>query len=102
MKCRYTPTAAAEFDDSVGYLLKHAPHVAAKFADSIDNAVNELLEFPYAAQQTELAGVYRKYVRAFRYSIFYAVDIASDELVILNIRHAARRWPWQESAVREF
>ena len=96
MKCRYTLTASAELDESVSYLLRHAPHVAGKFVDSIDTAVSELLEHPYSAQQTALAGVYRKYVRAFRYSIFYAVDVNSDELVILNVRHAARRWPWQD------
>jgi plasmid stabilization system protein ParE len=95
MKCRYTLTASAEFEESVSYLLRHAPHVAGKFADSIDAAVSELLEHPYSTQQTALAGVYRKYVRAFRFSILYAVDVNSDELVILNIRHAARRWPWQ-------
>lgn len=96
MKCRYTLTAATELDKSVSYLLTHAPHVAGKFADSIDTAVSELLEHPYSAQQTAQAGVYRKYVRAFRYSIFYAVDVSSEELVILNVRHAARRWPWQD------
>jgi toxin ParE1/3/4 len=96
MKCRWTRTGAAEFDQSADYLLKHAPHVAAKFADSIDAAIREILEYPYSAQQTERAGVFRKYVSAFHYAIFYTVDTASDELVILNVRHAARRWPWQE------
>jgi plasmid stabilization system protein ParE len=95
MKCRYTRTAEIEFEASVDYLIEHAPHVAGKFADSIDEAIEQILEFPHSAQQTEKAGVYRKYVRAFRTSIFYAVDAKSNELVILNIRHAARRWPWQ-------
>jgi hypothetical protein len=27
MKCRYTLAASAEFDESVSYLLRHAPHV---------------------------------------------------------------------------
>ena len=70
MKCRYTLAASAELEESVSYLLIHAPHVAGKFADSIEAAGGELLEHPYSAQQTALAGVYRKYVRAFRCSIF--------------------------------
>ena len=89
MKCRYTRTAEAEFEASVDYLIEHAPRVAARFADSAETAIQQILEYPYSAQQTEKAGVHRKYVRAFRTSIFYAVDEKSDELVILNIRHAA-------------
>ena len=95
MKCRYTRNAEAEFEQSVEYLIEHAPHVAGKFADSIDDAIQKILEHPYSAQETEKPGVLRKYVSGFRYSIFYTVDTKSDELVILNIRHAARRWPWQ-------
>jgi len=74
MKCRYTRTAEVEFEASVDYLIEHAPRVAAKFAHSVDTAIQQILEFPYSAQQTEKAGVYRKYVRAFRTSILYALD----------------------------
>ena len=95
MKCRYTRIAESEFEQSVDYLIEHAPHVAGKFADRVDKAIREILEYAYSAQQTEKPGVLRKYVRTFRYSIFYTVDTKSDELVILSIRHAARRWPWQ-------
>jgi plasmid stabilization system protein ParE len=96
MRRRFTEAAAAELDASVDYLVQHAPHVAARFADSIDAAIDEVLEYPYSAQETERAGAFRKYVRAFRYAVFYAVDAAADEIVILSIRRAARRWPWQE------
>jgi plasmid stabilization system protein ParE len=70
MKCRYTQVAEAEFEQSVDYLIEHAPHVAGKFADSIDKAIREILEYPYSAQRTEKSGIFRKYVRSFRYSIF--------------------------------
>jgi plasmid stabilization system protein ParE len=45
------------------------------------------------AEQTEKPGVRRVYIRRFRYSIFYTVE--GNEIVILHIRHAARRWPWE-------
>jgi len=41
-----------------------------------------------------MKGVRRKYVRRFCYSIFYAVE--SGEIVVLHIRHAARRLPWED------
>ncbi len=95
MKVRYTATATREFAQAVDYLLDRAPRVAGDFADSIDRAVQLLLENPYSAQKTESQGVRRKYIREFRYSLFYVVEPSVDELVILNIRHAARRWPWE-------
>jgi plasmid stabilization system protein ParE len=95
MKCRFTETASAELAESVDYLIQHAPSVSGDFADSIDAAIAELLENPYSAQETELSGVRRKFVRRFRYALFYTIDEAKDELLILSVRHAARRWPWQ-------
>ena len=97
MKVRYTATAGREFDQAVDYLRQHAPQVAPAFADSIERAIAELVENPRSAQETELAGVRRKYVRRFRYALFYSIDRDTDELLILNIQHAARRWPWQTS-----
>ncbi|CAN0506737.1 unnamed protein product, partial [Phaeothamnion confervicola] len=95
VKRRFTRTASAELDQAVEYLIQHAPLAAGDFADSIDAAVAELIENPYSAQETELKGIRRKYVRRFRYALFYTIDEEKDELLIVSVRHAARRWPWQ-------
>jgi plasmid stabilization system protein ParE len=97
MKVRYTATASREFDRAVEYLLQHAPHVAPAFADSIERAIADLIDNPLSAQETELTGVRRKYIRRFRYALFYSIDRGTDELLILNVRHVARRWPWEPS-----
>jgi toxin ParE1/3/4 len=91
MRARYTDPAADELEESLSYLREHAPGVVGQFADAIDEAVTELLHNPYSAQETEMRGIRRKYVRRFKYSIFYSVE--QDEVVILHIRHAARQWP---------
>ena len=95
MKIRYTATASREFGQAVDYLLQHAPHVASAFADSVEYALAELVANPLSAQETEHQGVRRKYIRRFRYALFYSINQDADELLILNIRHAARRWPWE-------
>ena len=95
MKARYTDTASRELSDAVDYLLAHAPTIAADFADSIEHAVRDLCDSPYSAQETEQPGIRRRYVRRFRYSIFYSIDRGREELIVRNIRHAARRWPWE-------
>jgi toxin ParE1/3/4 len=93
MRVRYTEPASFELEQSISYFIEHAPASAAAFADSIDAAVSHLLDNPYSAQETDMPGIRRAYLRRFRYNIFYAVE--RDELVILHIRHAARRWPWE-------
>jgi plasmid stabilization system protein ParE len=97
MKVRYTATARRELSEAVDYLLEHAPAVAGDFVDSIESAIDELLRHPYSAQETEQQGVRRKYIRRFRFGIFFTVDESADELIVRNIRHAARRWPWEQS-----
>jgi plasmid stabilization system protein ParE len=91
MRVRYTEPAAEELEAIISYFLEVAPAVVADFAESIDHAVSQLLENPYLVQETEHPGVRRWYLRRFRYSIFFTVE--GDELVILHIQHAARRWP---------
>jgi toxin ParE1/3/4 len=94
MRVRYTDTALVEIDQAVSHLLVHHPPSGATFADLIDSAVRRLHEHPYSAEETEMRGVRRVYIRRFRYSIFYAV--VEDEIVILHVRHASRRWPWED------
>jgi len=94
MKVRYTDPATDELEQSISYFREHAPSSIADFTDSVEDAVVRLLDNPYVAQETEMPGIRRWHIRRFRYSIFYT--IAHDEIVILHIRHAARRWPWEE------
>ena len=93
MRVRYTNPASLELEQSISYFIEHAPASAAAFADSIDAGVARLLDNPYSAQETDMPGVRRACIRLFRYNIFYTVEGA--EVVILHIRHAARRWPWE-------
>ncbi len=95
MKVRYTDPATEELEQSISYFREHAPSVVADFADSIDDAVAQLLDSPYLAQETEMLGIRRWYIRRFRYSIFYTIE--GEELAILHIRHATHRWPWEDS-----
>jgi toxin ParE1/3/4 len=96
MRIRYTETALVELDQAVSYLLEHHPPSGLSFANLIDAAVARLLDHPYSAEETELRGIRRVYIRRFRYSVFYTV--AEDEIVILHVRHASRRWPWEDES----
>jgi toxin ParE1/3/4 len=94
MKIRWAEPALFELEASTLYFREFAPFVAPDFAASIEKALLQLREHPYSAQETEKPGIRRLYIRRFRYLIFYTVE--EDQVVILHIRHAARRWPWDE------
>jgi toxin ParE1/3/4 len=93
VKARYTDSALIEIEGAVSYLLERSRSAAAAFADLLDEAVARVINHPYSAEETEIRGVRRVYIRRFRYSLFYTVD--REEIVILHVRHAARRWPWE-------
>ena len=96
MKVRYTDPAADELDGAITYYRDYVPSLLVEFANSIDDSVAHIGDNPYLAQETEKPGIRRWYIRRFRYSIFYTV--AGEEVIIISIRHAARRWPWQQDA----
>ena len=94
MKLRYTDPATEELQQSISYFRERAPSLVADFADGIDRAAAQILDNPHLARATEIAKIRRWYIRRFKYSIFYTIE--GDEVVILHIRHAARRSPWED------
>jgi hypothetical protein len=56
MRIRYTEPALFELNASISYFLRVAPSVVSDFTASIDKALAQVLEHPYSAQETEIAG----------------------------------------------
>jgi toxin ParE1/3/4 len=50
-------------------------------------------DFPEMAQPTDEPGVRRMLIGRYPYLIYYAVE--NDEIVILHVRHGARRPLWE-------
>jgi toxin ParE1/3/4 len=96
MKVRFTEAARRELREAVYFLREIDPRLSAAFAVEVERALFALRAFPRSAQETDLPGVRRSYIRRFRYLIFYTIDEAHDELVVLHIRHSSRRWPWEQ------
>jgi toxin ParE1/3/4 len=89
MKVRYTATALHELDEILAYIADRNTVAAASVRARIEALVEQLSNFPFLAQETELEGVRRAALGNYPYNIFYTVD--ADEVVILRIRHGARR-----------
>jgi toxin ParE1/3/4 len=91
MKARYTRRAFSDLEKIYSYLEARNPVAARQVIGLIDAVVTRLSEFPEAGQRSDEPDVRILFARRYPYRIYYRV--ASDEIAILHIRHAARRAP---------
>jgi toxin ParE1/3/4 len=94
MKVRFTDTAIAELDDIFRYLSARNPNAATAVAKRVKDVAAMLAEYPLSGREVDESGVRMASLVRYPFLVFYAVT--GDELVILNVRHAARQWPWRE------
>jgi len=73
----------------LAYLDRRNPHGARKVQQGLGAAMDLLLHHPFAGSMTARPGIRRLMVRPYPYAITY--QVAADEIVILGIRHSARR-----------
>src|SRR5262245_8701354 len=96
MKVRYTATALAEIAEIFSYIAGHSPRAAAKVVDQIEQTIELIGNIPEIGTLKYRQVVRMLPVRRYRrYLVFYAIE--NDEVVILNVRHGARRRPWEEA-----
>ena len=93
MKIRYTETALIEIDEIFAYISERNPAAAARVVARLERMIRNLGDFPEMAQRTSEPGVRRMPLGPYPFIIFYTIE--SDEVVVLHVRHGARRWPWE-------
>lgn len=93
MKVRFTKPALAELDSIFAYIHQHNPIAAGQVVTRVREITSQLGRFPNMGQRKYKPGVRMITVRRYPYLIFYTVDNENDEVLILSVRHAARRPP---------
>jgi plasmid stabilization system protein ParE len=93
MKVRYRIQARADLEEIFRYLDRRSPTGARNVLQAIHAAIDNIAEFPNAAQRTSDPEIRVKIVGRYRYRIFYAI-VDADYVEIIHVRHAARR-SWQ-------
>lgn len=92
MKLRYTATALIELDAILTYVRERDVVAADRIAERVDRTLDHLLRFPESSvRRADEPNTRMALVGRFPYRIFYTVE--GTELVILHIRHTARRMP---------
>jgi toxin ParE1/3/4 len=94
MKIRFTQTAINEINDIFSYVAERNPAAALAVISEIDRTIARLARFPEMGHPKYKPDIRALPVGRFRrYLVFYT--IAGDEVVILNVRHGARRQLWE-------
>ena len=93
MKVRWSETALAEIDEIFSYIHARNRSAASAVVERIEGLAALLGEFPEVGHLTDQAGVRLLSVVRYPFLIFYAIDDAANEIVILHVRHGAREHP---------
>ena len=89
MKAVVAARALRDLEGIAEYLNKRSPSGAKSVLAAIKTSMDALTFFPEIGRVIDEAGYRRLPVPRYRYSIVYR--ISGDELLILYVRHAARR-----------
>jgi toxin ParE1/3/4 len=89
MKVRYTPRAFSDLEAIRIYISQYNPSAAGRVVALIEKIVTRLGDFPESAQRSDELDARVAFSTRYPYRIYYRIK--SDEVVILHIRHAARR-----------
>ena len=89
MRVRYTPRAFSDLDDIRTYIHERSPVSAQRVVAVIERIVSRLADFPESGQRSDELDVRVIYATRYPYRIYYRV--AGDDVLILHIRHAARK-----------
>jgi plasmid stabilization system protein ParE len=92
MRIRYTPRAFADREAIYEYLDRRNPRAARDVKAFIKKCINDLQYFPERYPIVKERDVRALFLSRYPYTVYYR--IIGDEILILHIRHAARR-PWE-------
>ena len=91
MKLHFTRQAKRDLDNIADYLREQNPEGALRVRASIIDSLRTLVLFPRIGRRQKVENVRKVVTRRYRYLIYYVVDDAAEEIVILTIQHPARR-----------
>lgn len=89
MKLVFAPRALHDLENIAAYLSARSPSGARNVLAAIRANIDALSHFPEIAPLVDDAGHRRLPIVRYPYVVFYRV--AADELLVLHIRHTARR-----------
>jgi toxin ParE1/3/4 len=97
MKLRFTPRATQDLVDIADYIRAHSPGAALRVRSAILDSLQNLAMWPEIGRKQTAEGVRKLVTRRYPYFVYYTVDDAHEEIVILTIRHPARERSYEDA-----
>ena len=96
MKLRFTPRATHDLAEIAEYVRTRNLSAAPAVRGAILRSLQNLTLFRQSVVPKMSRGVRKLVTTKYRYFVYYAVNEAAEEVVILTIRHSARRRKYQD------
>jgi plasmid stabilization system protein ParE len=93
MRVRWSKTALIELEQIFTYLSERNRTAARAVVARIEQISAGLENFPFTGIETDETGSRMLPVVRYPFMLYYAVDENFDEVVILHVRHTARKKP---------
>ena len=90
MKLRFTRQATQDLNSIADYVRERNPKAALRVRGAIVESLQTLVLFPYIGRRQKTEGVRKLVTRRYPYLVYYTIDEASEEIVIIAIQHPAR------------
>ncbi|MDD1528739.1 type II toxin-antitoxin system RelE/ParE family toxin [Bradyrhizobium sp. WBOS7] len=97
MKLKFTPRATHDLVSIADYVREHSPQAALRVRTAILESLQNLVRFPHLGRQQNVEGVRKVVTRRYPYLVYYTVDEAAGEVVILTIQHPARQREYSDA-----
>ena len=91
MKLRFTPRATENLAEIADYIRAHNPVAAQRVRAAIYESLELLILFPRIGRRQTAEDVRKLVTRRYRYLVYFVIDQAAEEIVILSVKHPARR-----------
>jgi toxin ParE1/3/4 len=93
MKVRWSAAALIELDEIFAYISKRNERAARAVVARIELASEQLESFPFSGVETDDGDSYVLPIIRYPYMLYYSVDVPGKRVVILHVRHTARKKP---------
>jgi plasmid stabilization system protein ParE len=91
MKLRFTPRAVENIAAIADYIRERNPAASQRVRAAIYESLQDLILFPHVGRVQQTEGVRKFVTRKYAYLVYYTVDDAAEEIILLNIKHPAQR-----------
>jgi toxin ParE1/3/4 len=90
MKLRFSPRATQDLIDIADYIRERNPAASLRVRAAIIDSLQNLILFPDVGRRQTVRGVRKLVTRKYPYLVYYTVDPAAEDIIVLSIQHPAR------------